>query len=1280
MTTIGRLEVANFTQWGTVADPRIQHVSTVLPLADGMVGPNTPTNGLIVEDPLNDLVDRRIDWYPYGDRYASGYYKRIIIKAKVALNGGVLRATRADDRIYGYYGGDFSTAKNARILNIKYSVNPSTENTPWTLHPALNTGAALYNSIFRADAKVKTSDGRNTTLSGACNIQEGYKRQGKSTIGDTIISLPETQTVAATILDFGDANSVAPLWSTYCGIYPESNTRLFPAASRVYEDQADTWIMRCFFEVPSNERYVYFWIVVGPGFCCKEDTPPTDTYARRHWQLDTSNRPSPRYRPFETELWGTDALKVRIYGPRACIFNGEYSVDSTSESGSAGNWVTTINIVDATQTAAKQQWIRFGQQHAIMGCLFFDDPNFTLTDSEQAVHEALFNGTPGLPQDSMVGVGVSGPTKRGWLEHQLACGPYGSVADIPGSPEGPPTSLFGTWINGDYDVAHVNACNIAHEGVINQQNNDPYAYSRMFQKECTTDQGQFNASRFWHLFSTGIPDTREILLSAPQNFTIRGTCYMEEDGTIWNAKNHNTCSTIAAGNRGIRPTGTPPGDIDIAQKLSCVVLNAADKVNLGVPMYQHSLDGFGRVRRQAWPNNTGPRTRATNISGTPWAEYGNSHRMSTPVIMAAQLCGDPLTRFIIIPAFTSSSLTCRSPVDRHGYDALGNASSVKGWIVYGHNREEGRFFESVASVYYLSGDPDILQALSRRVNDMYMSDRGPEYCGTATIQGDWPRGGTFGYRRYKYDDGDEEIDIGGLAMGDESHGGDPYHFPDPDGYHDLYLPVHNPWQECYLTYGWWALLNALKHSYIDPSYEHYSNLMSAKTNIQGILGHFIRGQCLHLSFITPPDTGVYKICHFQFVRWAWPPGDTTGTPPPRGGQRGRFPVGKAIPASHIAAFVETQDVFTESAPDGWENIDSGCAYYGLGVPYRRIGGYALQWAWGVWMIGYELGVETGDQELVERCRAMLDMHNPNSRFPFSGFTQSASAGWGFGDGFTSGNGERNPTTMGSVVTKPFRDRGNVTQIALSGDYAGVTDITGDLFRQGIFGDYVGETNITGDLVAQSDEPIWGGVLNMPYGAYAGSTTMAGDLRKALDINIPSGTYAGLTTITGNVQDSPDIELSGSYAGVSTITGTLVSEEPDYGQVFSLKGELRTEHGFRTEYPMVAVDQNAQIWAGNDFTLKYSVFDASGSPKNLSGATIDWVMQKSVSDTDQQIVKSLGSGITLAGTDSNEIRITLDGSDTTGYSGRYYSELEVELSGIETTIATGWIDIVPTAID
>lgn len=110
--------------------------------------------------------------------------------------------------------------------------------------------------------------------------------------------------------------------------------------------------------------------------------------------------------------------------------------------------------------------------------------------------------------------------------------------------------------------------------------------------------------------------------------------------------------------------------------------------------------------------------------------------------------------------------------------------------------------------------------------------------------------------------------------------------------------------------------------------------------------------------------------------------------------------------------------------------------------------------------------------------------------------------------------------------------------------------------------------------------------------------------------------------------------------------------------------------------MATTDQNATIYAGDDVDINVAVTDpATGDPKNLTGATVQWAMFKEYKGT-VVVTKDTDDGVTITDAANGELTISLDAADTEDVRPDIYAH-EVEVtdgSGNVSTVTTGHITL------
>jgi len=108
--------------------------------------------------------------------------------------------------------------------------------------------------------------------------------------------------------------------------------------------------------------------------------------------------------------------------------------------------------------------------------------------------------------------------------------------------------------------------------------------------------------------------------------------------------------------------------------------------------------------------------------------------------------------------------------------------------------------------------------------------------------------------------------------------------------------------------------------------------------------------------------------------------------------------------------------------------------------------------------------------------------------------------------------------------------------------------------------------------------------------------------------------------------------------------------------------------------MTQTNQDVELWAGDTKQLVVTVTDDAGDPKDLTGATVRWILQGRPADSSPLLDKDNDAkgGVTIVDAAGGVFRVDLSPEDTEELSPRtYYHEAEVtDASGNISTVLIG----------
>jgi hypothetical protein len=114
--------------------------------------------------------------------------------------------------------------------------------------------------------------------------------------------------------------------------------------------------------------------------------------------------------------------------------------------------------------------------------------------------------------------------------------------------------------------------------------------------------------------------------------------------------------------------------------------------------------------------------------------------------------------------------------------------------------------------------------------------------------------------------------------------------------------------------------------------------------------------------------------------------------------------------------------------------------------------------------------------------------------------------------------------------------------------------------------------------------------------------------------------------------------------------------------------------------MTTINQDFQLYAGDDRVLSCSVVDSTGAAQSLVGITsLIWTLRTAPGAT-ALLTKGIGTGITVTNAAGGLYTIALDTLNTATLSGRYYHKAVLTDSVADiTTIMEGWVTIEPCRV-
>jgi hypothetical protein len=104
-----------------------------------------------------------------------------------------------------------------------------------------------------------------------------------------------------------------------------------------------------------------------------------------------------------------------------------------------------------------------------------------------------------------------------------------------------------------------------------------------------------------------------------------------------------------------------------------------------------------------------------------------------------------------------------------------------------------------------------------------------------------------------------------------------------------------------------------------------------------------------------------------------------------------------------------------------------------------------------------------------------------------------------------------------------------------------------------------------------------------------------------------------------------------------------------------------------------------MFAGDTKILEITVTDDSNAVINITGVLIRWQLSKTVKDP-PLVSKAVGSGITIVNGPAGRFDVLINPADTLALIGSHYHEVEIDDSGVISTVLTGKVTITEALID
>lgn len=676
----GRALAANFTVY-----ERTVIIRAVIGINDGLLLPtDRDVRNVTVTDPLNDGVNRRVQWTPFGPLYRSGYCRNIVVVFLAKLAAGVVKASRSDDIPHPTYGGSYSVAGTAR----EFIINDDAPTvTAFSFHTNVIDGMFTTEFVLEADLIDEVT---GATVITGCSLSPsvgyyGQQRLADGVYGNHLASIP-TEVFEVDASGNGDV------------LYSSVRARAYPERQGGNLANTDSLYQELFYAVPKGQPFIDFWWSFGNSFITKDPG-----YTNLAWPPS-----GPRKVTTTQRLAANGKIRLIVKGPKlvGAWLNSVSKGTTQTQDPVTGRWTNTIVLYEnnATNDIACSLGPNFpdGWAYPILkGTLFFDAS--PLTAHETSTFNAL-NVTDGSNYVTAV--------CSTWASAEDSYGPYGVVGPRPGNGSIPSNSFISS------DVTAFASCGKIAYDDYNYFNNYKWAnnlyplYGFDVYGGGTADYHAF-FYRGWWFSRSAFPDLRGLIRDSYLELN-RPCWFKEEDGKTYNIANYQGKSDV----------GQQP-------KTTCDLVFYGFRPHFSSGGPEPNIARFrylGKTQGRSGASPVGHRKNSeNNVSG--WTPWDTQHFMIDGFIYGLLLSGDIGMQYMLLPQYINQAL-CSAPIrdgvwtakarNRWYYDT----SAIHGYtiaaVLYDVPRAEARNGVSVpVHLYFVSGDQRLIRKTLLRKSTLW---------------------------------------------------------------------------------------------------------------------------------------------------------------------------------------------------------------------------------------------------------------------------------------------------------------------------------------------------------------------------------------------------------------------------------------------------------------------------------------------------------------------------------------------------------------------------------